>query len=289
MKLMFFLALLSSVFAASVAAEEFVEIDGKQPVVIRPDRAYFLFRADSKWFAPVFLRVPTSNEITAFYAGKRAAFDKARPELEKAHETELAKYRLAVANGRATSGAEPPPPSIENFSYFHEAAGNLQSINLGKALEKGPNSRTYLIEAVPGDYVLYGVGGTGVMPTCLCLGTVSFSAKAGEISDLGQIYTAVAWQPSDNLLLKNETGLGASVNGHWVLPAIAIVPAKDGSMPPAMLAGKITRPVQYGAVGKFVGPPVFSINRLAPIPGILGYDRGNVIDLRTGKVAIDRD
>jgi hypothetical protein len=28
-----------------------------------------------------------------------------------------------------------------------------------------------------------------------------------------------------------------------------------------------------------------SINRLAPVPGILGYDRGKVMDLRTGKVA----
>ena len=51
---------------------------------------------------------------------------------------------------------------------------------------------------------------------------------------------------------------------------------------PALLAGKPIVAVQYRAVGKFVGPPVFNVNRLAPVPGILAYDRGAVIDARTG-------
>ena len=45
------------------APDELIEIDGKKPFEIRSDRAYLLFRMKGKWFAPVFMRVPTTAEV----------------------------------------------------------------------------------------------------------------------------------------------------------------------------------------------------------------------------------
>ena len=70
------LAIPAAALAADAKApDELVEIDGKKPVVIKPDRAYLLFRMQGKWYAPVFMRVPTEVEVAAYYAAKRQAFD----------------------------------------------------------------------------------------------------------------------------------------------------------------------------------------------------------------------
>lgn len=262
--------------------DELVEIDGKKGITIRPDRAYFLIRVQGKWFMPTFMRVPTPVEVADYYAAKAKAFDQALPDLKKARDAALAKHRAAAAAKKKFDGEIPPEPSLENFDYHHDAVQNLQSINGGKALVKGKADRTMLIEAIPGSYIIYGVGGPGAMMTCLCLGTVGFEAKAGEITDLGRFHSDIAWQPAKDPLLAAESNLGASVNGHWVLPAVAVVPPTADAVVPAPLGGKPIVAARYHAVGKFVGPPVFSINRLAPIPGILSYQRGTVIDGSSG-------
>ena len=280
------LAIPSAALAADAKApDELVEIDGKKPVVIKPDRAYLLFRVKGKWFAPVFMRVPTEAEVAAYYAAKRQAFDKALPDLKKARDAALAKQ--AAAKGKPSDDEVPPEPSLETFDYHHPDVQNLQSVNLGKALEKGKEDRLMLIEAVPGSYVLYGAGNPNAMMTCMCLGTVGFEAKAGEITDLGAIHSDIAWQVSDDPVLASETGLGASINGHWGMPAMGVVPATAPSAPTA-LAGKSVVAATWRAVGKFVGPPVFNVNRLVPVAGVLRYDaRGRVIDVKSGEPVAD--
>ncbi|WP_432767658.1 MAG: hypothetical protein HEQ22_09430 [Sphingopyxis sp.] len=282
------LALPAAVHAEDAKApDELIEIDGKQPVAIKPDRAYLLFRTTDKWFSPVFLRIPTEAEVAAFYAAKQQAFDKALPALRKAHAAAVAKRQAAAAKGQASGDDMPGEPSLATFDYHHDAVQNLNAANLGKALVKDKEKRLMLVEAPPGNYVLYGAGNQAAMMTCLCLGTVGFEAKAGQITDLGTIPVAIAWQPSDDPVLKGETGLGASVNGHWALPAVGLVPPDSRAPVPAALAGKPVVPASFRAVGKFVAPPVFTINRLAPVAGLLAYDRGRVIDGRTGEAVPD--
>lgn len=269
--------------AEAKAVDELVEIDGKKPVEIRPDRAYLLFRTTDKWFAPVFMRIPEAAEVEAYYAAKKVAFDKALPDLQKARAAQMAKQKAAAAKGQKFDDEVPPEPSLATFDYHHPDVQNLQSVNLGKALVKDKEKRLMLVEAVPGNYVIYGAGNQLAMMTCLCLGTVGFEAKAGEVTDLGTMHVAIAWQPSDDPVLAGEVGLGASVNGHWGMPAMGLVPPVAGASAPAPLAGKPLVAASYRAIGKFVGPPVFNINRLAPIPGVLAYDRGTVIDVKSGE------
>lgn len=250
--------------ASPKPADEFVEIKAGEAFTVRPDRAYLLFRTNSKetrvflGVSPVFLRIPTTEEMAIYEAAKRSASLEAGQGSKKRRE-----------------------------DFVYEGIRNIHSVSLGRALEKPKDGPVMLIEARPGDYVLYGWGTGDLLYTCLCLGTVSFHAAAGKITDLGTLLLAPAAEPSSTPELKAVTGLGASVNGTFVLWASAIRPV-DGSTPiPAVLAGKPIVPADYRASGKFVSPFAAGIHRLAPIPGVLGYDGGTVLDLVSRTAAAD--
>jgi len=247
------------------AAEMLVPVTAAQPFVMKPDRAYLLLRTLPGSPAPALMRIPSEAELAAYEAARRAAFAKAEPDLIK----------------RQKPGQ--PAPGLETFSFDYEGDTNLALVPVGKPLEKSPAGRTHLLEVPPGDYVLYGVGFGYALHTCMCLGTVGFSAPAGGIVDMGDFLHAQAWKPSDIPELAGETNLGASVNGHIALWAATMRPSPAGRALPAALSGQTVTPADYHAVGKFVSPLSFNINHLAPIPGVLGYREGAVIDLKTGQ------
>jgi hypothetical protein len=284
----------SSASAASTKpADGFVEIKADAAFTVRADRAYLLFRTNSKesrvflGISPVFLRIPTSEEMEIYEAAKRSAFVRAEPALKRSREELIAQKAQAERTGRKFTKSIPPIPTLDNFDFVYDEIQNVHTVTLARALEKPDDGRVMLIEAVPGDYVLYGWGTGDVLYTCLCLGTVSFPAPAGKITDLGTLLVAAAAEPSSIPELKPITGLGTSVNGHAVLWASAIRPASGSTALPSVLAGKPVVPADYGATGKFVSPFAFGINRLAPIAGVLGYDGGTVLDLVSHTAAED--
>jgi len=271
--------------AHAQSGDEMVEVTAGKPLELRADRAYILFRTNSVGVAPVFLRIPTDAEMKEFDAAKRAAFAKAEPNLVKKRNDLIAARDAAAKAGATFDKTIPPAPSVDDFNFVYDKIRNVQTVKMGRALEKTGDGRTLLVEVRPGNYVVYGVGFGDVFHTCLCLGSVSFSAQPGRIADLGTILIASASEKSDIPQLADETGFGPSMIGHVVTWAVAIRPATPSTAPPAQLAGKPVAPVDYRATGKFVAGFSFSVNRLAPIPGVLGYDRGKVLDLATNKVA----
>jgi len=291
------LVLIFSLFLTSIASaastKELVEIKAGTAFTVRPDRAYLLFRTNSKetrifvGLSPVFLRVPTAEEMETYDAAKRSAFAKAEPDLKRRREVLLAQKSQAERAGRRFEKPIPPIPSLETFDFVYDGMRNIHSVSLGRALEKSDDGRVMLIEAVPGTYVLYGWGVGDMLHTCLCLGTVSFPAEAGKITDLGTLFVAAASEQSSIPELKAVTGLGPTMNGHVVLWASAVRPADSSTSTPSVLAGKPIVPAAYRATGKFVSPFAFGINRLAPMAGVLGYDRGTVLDLVSGTAAED--
>ncbi|WP_416906960.1 MAG: hypothetical protein ACMVO5_07810 [Polymorphobacter sp.] len=254
---------------AARAAGMIVPVAPAAAAALKPDRAYLLVRAlpGSPW--PTLLRIPDDAELAAYDAARAAAFAKAEPELRK-----------TLKPGEAM-------PGIDSFAFDHDAPPNLDLARLNKPLEKGEGLRTHLFEVPPGDYVIYGVGFGNALHTCLCLGTLGFTARAGEILDMGDFLAAQAWKASDVPELAGETGLGASVNGHVALWAAAIRPSAPGRALPAALAGRAVVPAAYRAVGKFVSPLALNINHLTPLAGVLDYRDGVVIDGATGQPVAD--
>jgi hypothetical protein len=66
-----------------------------------------------------------------------------------------------------------------------------------------------------------------------------------------------------------------------------IRPVRPGYTIPLALRALSVRPARYRAVGKFVEPRAYLINRLVPVPGILDYREGRIVDVTSGEVVPD--
>lgn len=249
--------------AADKAAVEadFRPIKEKDAFVFRSDRGYVLLRNDTDLskFTLDILRVPSEQELATYDTAKREAFAK-----------------LKAKKGDKAG-------SIDSFVFDYEGRPNFFELNPGKRLAMVDKVAMILAELTPGDYIVYGTGFSGYTYQCLCLGTVRFTVKAGEVTDLGSLLVAKAWEPSPIPELAGEVDLGRSAVMDYGLFAIGLRPRQPGDwLPPGIDPTKIV-PAELHAVGPFVDTNTVLINRLAAIPGVLGYDQGRVIDLRSGK------
>lgn len=253
---------MSPLRASDKAADaEFRAIREKDPLVLRPDRGYVLLRNDTDLskFTLDILRIPSEAEIAAYEAGRDEAFAKL-------------KAKKGDKAGR-----------IEDFVFAYAGTPNFFELNPGKRLAMVGKVAMILAELTPGDYVVYGTGYGGYTYQCLCLGTVRFTVKAGEVTDLGSLLVAKAWEPSPLPELAGEVDLGRSAVMDYGLFAVGLRPRQAGDWLPPGIDPVRTVPAELHAVGPFVDTNTVLINRLAAIPGVLGYNEGRVIDLRTGK------
>lgn len=276
------------------AEREMIEIKAGDPMTIRADRAYILFRSIRPEGAvavePVFLRIPRAEEMERYAEARRQAFARAEPGLIRRRESMLRAKASAEAEGRRYLDEIPPPPSIDAFNFEYEEIRNLQNIDTDRALVPGRREAVYLVEVIPGDYVLYGTTFDSARPplhVCMCLGTVGFPARAGEVTDLGQFFGDLVHRESVVPELRAESGFGPTMSVIFSLAGATIRPVQPGATVPPALQGAVVRPAEYRAVGTFFDPRAMMINRLAPVPGILAYDGGRVIDVRTGQAAPD--
>jgi hypothetical protein len=260
---------------AAKPADELIEIAGGKPVTLRTDRAYLLFRVprpqNSNPLEPLLMRVPGSEEVARYEAARAAAFAKALPDLTKAHQRAVEQYR----KGGAAAGSPPAPPSVENFAFSWDAVANLQDVDFGRKFARGAEEETFLVEALPGDYVLYGFTPSTGLPrlmVCMCLGSVGFSVKAGEVTDLGYLISDYSADGSRLPELRGVAGYAGTVRP----------PHEDSSRAPGLEGARIV-PAAYRAVGRFFTPNAVNIARLAPVPEVLDYDSGKVIDASSGR------
>lgn len=258
---------------AAKPVDELIEIAGGKPVTIRADRAYLLFRITRHPgvtpLEPLLMRVPSAEEIARYDAAKAEAFAKALPGLTKAYE---------AARARNADQA-PQAPTLESFPFVWDAVANLQDVDFGRTFAKSPAEETFLVEVVPGDYVLYGFTPSTGLPrlmVCMCLGTVGFSAPEGEVTDMGYLVSDFAFRASKSPDLAGKQGYLGTVRA-----------ARSDSSVPQGLGGARLVPAAYRAVGRFFTPNAVNIGRLAEVPGTLAYAGGTVIDVPTGKPVAD--
>jgi len=144
-----------------------------------------------------------------------------------------------------------------------------------------------LLSLKPGTYVLGGMAGAehgpGVILTSLCMGTVKFEAKPGAITDLGTILWALDDRPTTiPELSAYVTGkpVGNGPNGV----AAAIRPATSTTEVPETLVSLPRVAADYWAVLPTPNYLGAALGRLAPLAGVLAYDKdGHVIDLKSGQ------
>ena len=252
-------ALATPLRAEPDATGEFRQIRAGEALQLRSDRAYLLLRVDTSHgkFSGFILRVPGRSEVEAYETAKRAA--------------------------HARAGAKAGP--LETFVFDYPGRPNFFALSPKKPLASAGEVATVLAEVTPGDYVFYGEGFGGYLWECFCLGTVGFAAPSGQVTDLGTMIVDNASKPSAFPELAGEAGLGPSASMDYTLWAVALRPPRaqdslSGGLDPTKVV-----PARFRAIGPWIESNTLFVTRLAPIPGVLAYDEGRVIDVATGTEA----
>ncbi|NJM50740.1 MAG: hypothetical protein HC843_07565 [Sphingomonadales bacterium] len=237
------------------------------PTQLKNDMAYILLRTSTAktglfTLQPVFLRIPNEEELADYQKAKKAAYEKALPDLQK-----------KAQNNQV--------PTIEQFSFDYEGKANSFVASSKEFLTDG-NMRTILLEVPIGKYILYGsTNMSNTLVTCNCLGTVGFEVKAGIITDMGSVYTDKVHKKSP--LPHLEDNLGPSMFNYGYIFGQALVPVAEDVVYPDFLKALPIEPARFEVIKQYYEPGAASINRLAPISGLLGYKRGKPVDLRVAE------
>jgi hypothetical protein len=154
------------------------------------------------------------------------------------------------------------------------------------------NGEVTMVTAVkPGTYVLAAIAATnwimkdtGALNNSLCMGTVKFEAKPGTITDLGEILVAFDDTPTTIPELANMmTGEKSPMPYTF---DVAIRPAGANTAIPATLESLPRVNADYRAMPAFPNFAGSALTRLAPLPGVLDYDKdGEVVDLKAQPAA----
>ena len=230
----------------------------KDQLVISPAKSYVIISYNNPW-SLFLVRMLREDEITSYLISEREA---------------RAKF---LANGGEES----------SFRFQYNDTINFFALQKNRSFEKVGKFSTVVAQVEPGTYVIYGhgnsVGSKSYLYQCFCYGTVGFVAKPGEILDLGFAFTEPSSKPSIIPELKNEVNLGKSMSLDFVHFTTALRSRdKNEQLSSNLSTFNITKP-NFFAVGHFIEPNAKTAGRLAPIPGILSYRLGEVIDERTGQ------
>jgi hypothetical protein len=277
---------LGAVLAAALAQPSPARAEREQfgqndVITIDPSRAYILFRVEDRTELQ-FLKVVDAAEQSAWEAARQTAFERALTRNQRSivqWDRDMSQCTGAnrVSAYCANRGPRPAPLTLETFAFASAESDNFISVGRGRYFEQMGGRYVYLRSVEPGTYVLYGplfIGANGAAAgVCLCMGSVRFEARAGQIVDIGEIH--VGGTGGDNA---GRFG----PDGHR-LPAPVVVPPRADAERPARLANMPYAPASLHAADRMPNYFGVLIDRLAPIPGVLGYERGRVIDLAGGE------
>jgi hypothetical protein len=269
--------------ALLVAAAQFVpaahardQFNQKEAVTLDPQKAYIFFRANDRREVQ-FLREVTPEEQTAWLAERATALTRAQERYERA----LVSYRRwAESCARAEASCplrmeRPTPVTDETFAFAPPEADNFIGVQRGPQFTRTGDDATFLIAVPPGSYAFYGPvtrGGNANAGFCMCMGTVRFEARAGQIVDLGEI------RYPEYQALNNRAAHPMAEH----VSAAEIVPYAPSMARPDRLSGLPIVPAVLRAADKMPNYFGIFIDRLPAIPGVLRYQRDRVIDEQTG-------
>lgn len=256
-------------------------LSGKEK--LDPQSGYILISTPTEMHG-TFMRIPDASDWEYYRKTREARLEEAKKEYPGKLATWQKQADRAVMEGRKPF-PRPVEPNAETFSigpierFMRDSFGIYQF-----SKDKKVPVYRYLIGVKPGTYAWFGPTVPGIaFPNpdyCNCMGTVKFEVKAGVITDLGDFLMTVARR--DGLTGKDKVDAAGGVfstsrDGQGEVGAEA---ARYG-VPPSLSALPAVR-AEFHASGKINNFDNITVNRVRPIPGILGYDRDTVIDLRTG-------
>jgi hypothetical protein len=284
--------LIAAAFAASCLAggnlraspvEEKDVVSGKAK--LDPAKGYILISGPERQFG-TFLRVPDAETFAAWEKDRQKAFEKAK----RRYQSDLAQWQINATELRSHKMNVPDAPAEPTLETTQVDPPEMRDVvGFGPQFVYAKGETVYYLQAVkPGDYVWYGnvLGGNGVpgAGTCMCMGTVRFAVKAGAVTDLGNWLQTAPHADEDmdvqRLMLKEANDKRVAEGKKPRLPSSPGAP-KFGV--PASLKDWPSAQAEFHAHGKLNNIYGIFVSRLSPVPGVLGYHRDTVVDLRTGQ------
>lgn len=268
------------------AIEEKNLVSGK--VKIEPDSGYIYLTGSTRQIG-LFLKVPSAEDVSAYTKEWEEAFKKAQDKYAKAFSRWQYDRELAL-KAKAKIPDKPVEPKAESFSIGDLETRN--SVSFGPEFvfskDKAGGNYSYMMKAKPGTYIYYGpiffdprAGATGM---CYCMGSVQFQVKAGTITDLGNFLTAAP----DSSLQKTAPGKKIVASGAFI--GTKMDPNASTSGPvrfglPDSLKSYASAQADFHAAAKMDNFYGLTVSRLPPVPGVLGYQRDKVVDLKVQTTA----
>jgi hypothetical protein len=256
------LLLLAACLLSAPAFGEDRQFKNGEAVTIQPDKAYLMARtfevkgkalSGTLRIMPILVRVLNEDELQQAEKARQDDPKEWKDKLESNITEMLAAEPYAQANGEVT---------------------------LVTAVKPG----TYVLAAVA--YKGWALVETGLMNTSLCMGTVKFEAKAGTLTDLGEILVAFDDAPTTIPELANVVA-GKSTPAPYTF-AVAIRPAGANTTIPASLDSLPRVNADYRAMPAFPNFAGAMLSRLAPVPDVLDYDKdGEVVDLKLSPLSAE--
>jgi hypothetical protein len=265
-------ALLPQIAIAKSKVPVFVEakhVKDSPTVTLDPAKAYILLRTPNAM--PMhFVKIASTEDQIAYDKLRNEAFAEAKENYIK----DLAKYERDLALAKKTSGMKTPKKPIEpteanfQFTQFAQMANfTMGPFNRFYSKDGG----TYLHAVTPGKYRIFGqvdpLVGIGV---CYCMGSVTFEAEAGKITDLGTMDL--------DLANSGPAEKGDSSSPRVAAYALALEPVNDLTPVDPRLKSLPRTPADLRAAGKMANYMGIGISRLPAIKGVLSYQRDRIID-----------
>ncbi|RNJ63772.1 MAG: hypothetical protein EDM03_05185 [Porphyrobacter sp. IPPAS B-1204] len=245
---------------------------------IAPDMGYIYLTAPGR-FAGSFIRVPDATDLEDYRKARSEAFARLMAEYDK----DIARWTRRKASLRPGEQLpeEPVKPVETNFAFASIEQFFASSFGPTFVFSKDGGGYAYLEALKPGTYIWYGpafLGKQGYLGQCYCMGTVKFAVAPGVITNLGNMLFALPRWEEDRGAPTPQIKENSGLNG-FVIDLPQQSGTVDLAMPSALAAYPSVVP-EFSAVGKINNFYGQMIARIAPIDGVIAYDRDRVIDLR---------
>jgi hypothetical protein len=283
-KLILTIAALSAAVSPQIALAKskvpvFVEakhVKDAPTVTLDPAKAYILLRTPHAM--PMhFVKIPSAEDQIAYNKLRDEAFTEAKEDYAKA----IVKYERDFALAKKTSGMKLPKKPVEptesnfQFTQFSQLA-NFTMGPFNRFYSKGGG--TYLHAVTPGTYRIFGqVDPLISAGVCYCMGSVTFTAEAGKIVDLGTMTT--------DLANSGPAEKGDSSSPRLAAMTLALDPVDSNTPVDPRLSSLPRIAADLRAAGKVPNYMGIAISRLPAIKGVLGYQRDRVIDRKAAAEA----
>lgn len=277
------LALAQPALAQQVDPVRIERVPDRDSVIIDPAKAYLLVEGSGVLLA-TFLLAPTEEQRAEWSRQRAAALQEAidrYPRLLERYRRDKETWDRIAARGVRPSGREPVEPVMpaeDNFSWPELEPRMTVLIGPFNRFSSNEGASLWLYEVPAGTYTYYSQGSAAAgLGDCMCMGTVRFDVPVGRITAvrIGTQWLDREGGPADERPeVENSNDMFARMGAY-------VDPPSDAALDPR-LPRELIRSPEFVLVERLPNWFGGTVNRIQPSPGLFHYERGRMVDERSG-------